>query len=211
MRMLTPRIRFGVLGVDFLKGFEAMSVKVVRDFGLGAAAILAAMACVGCGPPTGEQRMEAVLKATGQTKDTVYPLAGHVTIDGGAPNIGNRRVKLIVLLYDPAKPQAIPEKWPHAEVEPSGDFEFSHYGIGDGVEPGNYVFVFTMLTDKKKKGLVGPDQLKNLYNDPERNEKREGFKIEHKAPGKKDYTFDLAIAGQEQATPGPKAVTRLRN
>ena len=53
-----------------------MSVKGIRNLGLGAAAILAAMACVGCGPPTGEQRMDAVLKATGQTKDPVYPLAG---------------------------------------------------------------------------------------------------------------------------------------
>ncbi len=101
----------------------------------------------------------------------------------------------------------IPEKWPHAEVEPNGDFQFSHYGIGDGVPPGDYVFVFAILTDRKKKGLVGPDQLKNLYNDPEKNEKKEGFKIEHKSPGKTDYTFDLAVAGQEEATPGPKSVT----
>jgi hypothetical protein len=188
-----------------------MSVKGIRNFGLGAAAILAAMACVGCGPPTGEQRMDAVLKATGQTKDPVYPLAGHVTVDGSPPSIAGKRVRFIVKLYDLAKPIMIPEKWPRADVEPNGDFQFSHYGIGDGVPPGDYVFVFAILTDKKKKGLVGPDQLKNLYNDPEKNQNKQEFKIEHKAPGKKDYSFNLAVAGQEEATPGPKSLVHLRD
>ena len=155
--------------------------------------------------------MDAVLKANGQQKDLIYPLAGHVTIDGGAPNLGKGRLRMVVLLYDLAKPDAVPEKWPSAQVEPSGDFQFSHYGVGDGVAPGNYVFVFTLLTDHKKKGLLGPDQLKNLYNDPAVNENKEGFKIEHKAPGKRDYQIDLVTAGQEEATPGPKAVTRLRD
>ena len=186
-----------------------MSVKGVRNLRLGAAAILAAMACVGCGPKSGEQRMDEVLSATGQQKDRVLPLGGHVTIDGGAPPAG-KRLKLVVLLYNLALPEAIPEKWPHVEVEPSGDFKFSRYGIGDGVPPGNYVFVFALLTDRKKKGLVGPDQLKNLYNDPEKNATREGFKIDHNA-AKTDYTFDLAVAGKEEATPGPKSVTLLRD
>jgi len=186
-----------------------MSVKGIRKLGLGVAAILAAMACVGCGPKSGEQRMDEVLKATGQQKDRILPLAGHVTIDGGAPPV-NKRLRLVALLYDLAKPQAIPEKWPQAVVQPNGDFQFSHYGIGDGVPPGNYVFVFALLTDRKKKGLVGPDELKNLYNDPEKNETKQGFKIDHNA-GKTDYSFDLAVAGQEEATPGPKSVILLRD
>jgi hypothetical protein len=186
-----------------------MSVKGIRNLRLGAAAVLAAMACVGCGPKSGEQRMDEVLSATGQQKDRVLPLAGHVTIDGGAAPV-NKRTRFVVLLYDLAKPQAIPEKWPHVFVEPNGDFQFSHYGIGDGVPPGNYVFVFAVLTDRKKKGLVGPDQLKNLYNDPEKNEKKPGFKIDHNGP-KKDYSFDLAVAGQEEGTTGPKSVTLLRD
>jgi hypothetical protein len=186
-----------------------MSVKGVRNLRLGAAAILAAMACVGCGPKSGEQRMDEVLSATGQQKDRVHALAGRVTIDGGAPPAG-KRLKLVVLLYNLALPQAIPEKWPQATVEPNGEFRFSHYGIGDGVPPGNYVFVFALLTDRKKKGLVGPDQLKNLYNDPEKNEKRPGFKIDHNGP-KTDYSFDLVVAGQEEGTPGPKSVTMLRD
>lgn len=189
-----------------------MSVKGIRNLGLGATAVLAAMVCAGCGPKTGEARMDQVLSATGQQKDRVLPLAGHVTIDGGAPpNLaGKTRNRFLVLLYDTKKPEMIPEKWPHVEVDPNGDFKFSHYTSGDGVPPGNYVFVFAMLTDRKKKGLVGPDQLKNLYNDPEKNEKKPGFAIDHNA-AKTDYSFDLATAGVEAASPGPKSVVLLRD
>jgi hypothetical protein len=189
-----------------------MSVKSVRIWGLGAAAILAVMACVGCGSRGSDPRMEEALKTAGQRKDTIYPLGGRVTIDGGPlAESKQSRLKFLVLLYNLDKPKADPETWEKTEVQPDGDFHFSHYAPGDGVPPGNYVFVFTLLTDKKKKGLFGPDQLKNLYNDPEKNEKKEGFKIEHKAPGKTDYAFDLVTAGQEEGQAGPKAVTRLRN
>jgi hypothetical protein len=189
-----------------------MSAKSVLGIGLGAAALVAAMTCVGCGPPSPEQRVDTELKATGKGKTPVYPLAGHVTIDGGAPtDVGKGRSKLMVLLYDPKMPDNVPERWLKTEVEPSGDFRFSHYGIGDGAPGGTYIVVFVQLNDKKKKGFVGPDRLKNLYNDPEKNEQKPEFKIEHKAPGKTDYEFDLAVAGQEDGTTGPKSVTKLRD
>ncbi len=88
---------------------------------------------------------------------------------------------------------------------------FSSYGIGDGVPPATYVVVFAVLTDKKKHGYVGPDELKNLYNDPEKNEKIPEFKIDHKAPGKTDYDFNLKVAGNENPTPGPKALTSIHD
>ena len=51
-------------------------------------------------------------------------------------------------------------------------------------------------------GFVGPDQLMNLYSDPDTNGQIPEFKIDHKPPGKKDYAFNLAVAGKEPAEPG---------
>jgi hypothetical protein len=189
-----------------------MSAKSVLGVGLSAAAFMAAMACSGCGPASPEQRIDTELKATGKGKTPVYPLAGHVTIDGGAPSdLGKGRSKLMILLYDPKAPDNVPERWKKAEVQPSGDFQFSHYGVNDGAPGGMYVAVFVQLNDKKKKGFIGPDRLKNLYNDPEKNLKIPEFKIEHTKPGKTDYEFDLAVAGKEEGTTGPKSVTKLRD
>ncbi len=84
--------------------------------------------------------------------------------------------------YNVSKPDEKPHRRPHVAAEPDGSFSFSSYGIGDGVPPATYVVVFAVLTDKKKHGYVGPDELKNLYNDPEKNEKIPEFKIDHKAP-----------------------------
>jgi hypothetical protein len=189
-----------------------MFVKDVLGVKLAAVVFVSATVCIGCGPASPEQRIDTELKATGKGKTLVYPLAGHVTIDGGAPtDVGKGRSNLMVMLYDPSTPDNVPERWQKAEVQPSGDFQFSHYGVGDGVPGGTYVVVFVQLNDKKKKGFIGPDRLKNLYNDPEKNEKVPEFKIEHKKPGKTDYEFDLAVAGKDEGTTGPKSVTKLRD
>ena len=95
------------------------------------------------------------------------------------------------------------------DADSDGFFRFSSYGIGDGEPAGTYVIVFAALTDKKKHGYVGPDELKNLYNDPEKNEKIPEFKIDHKAPGKADYEFNLKVAGSEKQTPGSQALTSI--
>jgi len=53
-----------------------------------------------------------------------------------------------------------------------------------------------------------PDELKNLYNDPERNLKQGTFKLDVKIPGKEDYRFALAVAGKTPILkPGSYAVT----
>jgi hypothetical protein len=58
--------------------------------------------------------------------------------------------------------------------------------------------------------LQPPDELKNLYNDPDKNAKEEKFKLDLKLPGQEGYQVDLAVAGKEPVeTPGPNAVTRL--
>ena len=46
--------------------------------------------------------------------------------------------------------------------------------------PGSYIAAIAKLKVKKQKGLVGPDGLQNLYNDPDRNPKEHPeLKIEH--------------------------------
>jgi hypothetical protein len=84
--------------------------------------------------------------------------------------------------------------------------------LDDGVPAGRYVVTIAQLTYRKKRGHIGPDLLKNLDNDPEKNAKVEQFNIEHKPPGRRDYSFDLRVAGEEPvATPGPKALTAIAN
>src|ERR1700691_4033228 len=86
---------------------------------------------------------------------------------------------------------------PHTSVGATGEFSFQSYVAHDGVEPGTYIVTFAKLR-KRDSSLVGPDGFQNLYNDAERNQQQyPELKIEHHAPGKKDYIFDLKIAGRE--------------
>ena len=59
--------------------------------------------------------------------------------------------------------------------------------------------------------FVGPDGLKNLYNDPQKNRNEKEFVVEVQSPGKTDYEFALSVAGKD---PVPRAseyaVTRMR-
>ena len=55
-----------------------------------------------------------------------------------------------------------------------------------------------------------PDELKNLYNDADKNAKEDRFSPDLHPPGKDNYEFDLTVANQEPiATPGPNAVTSI--
>jgi hypothetical protein len=187
-----------------------MFVECAPNFRLGTAALLAALVCMGCGTKSAEERVSDELKRSGKEKTAVYPLSGHVTIDGQPPSaVAKGRSKLIVSLYDVAKPDQAPGARPYMIVDPDGSFRFSTYGNGDGLPAANYVFTFAQLTYKKKDGYLGPDALKNLYNDPDKNATKPDFKIDHKSPGRTDYSFDLKTAGEETASAGPKAVTKI--
>ena len=95
---------------------------------------------------------------------------------------------------------------PFVSVKSDGAFEFPDGGI----PPGKYVLLFAGLQRNRKKGWAGPDALKNLYNDPEVNGKKEQFTIDHQAPGKTNYSFNLNVAGETPvATAGPKALTHI--
>ncbi len=111
------------------------------------------------------------------------------------------------MLNDPEKLDVPPAKRRYVETTPSGDFSFSTYEPQDGIKPGKYVLTFAILKERGKFGMVGPDKLNNLYNDPDKNADIAEFKIDHKAPGKSDYSFNLELAGREAATPGPHSIT----
>jgi hypothetical protein len=179
-------------------------------------ALATAFTFLGCsGGSSPSERIAAQAALSGKPTEKSYPLAGSVTIDGlppatflsGFPG----RHQLLVMLYDSDRPKNGPKTWPVAIADPDGHFEFSFAGTGDGRPTGHYVFVFVVLDNKKKKGLLGPDKLKNLYNDPDKNETDPKFKIFHQEPGKTNYEFNLAVADKEEVSAGPKAVTKLKD
>jgi hypothetical protein len=162
----------------------------------------------GCSRSQGTRALDKSLASAGLTREKVYPLAGKLTVDGMTPQVGQRE-KIIAMLCDPANLDG-PRIGPRVTVDPDGHFVFRTYEGDDGIKPGTYIIIFAKLQVKKNKGLVGPDGFLNLYNDPARNQKEHpDFKIEHQAPGKKDYTFDIQLAGHESAEPGPGALTQI--
>src|SRR5579862_8320729 len=163
-------------------------------------ALLAAFAGGGCGgTQSADQALEINLKNAGQTKQAVYPLGGSVTIDGQTPELSDRKDKIVVTLYDPAKPNLQPMLRPHVVVDSKGDFAFNTYVQKDGVQAGKYVVLFDRFRYDKRTGYNGPDGFKNLYNDPDKAAPE--FVIDHQSPGKSDYAFDLKIAGRDAASP----------
>ena len=170
-------------------------------------AAFALLLVAGCsGGQTADQALDKSLAAVQQQRTTVYPLAGMVTVDGLPPQLepGER---IIVMLEDPAK---LGIRGPYVAVDNTGEFTFRSYAAADGLNPGTYIVTFAKLR-KKRGGYVGPDGFHNLYNDPEKTQTEyPDFKIEHQAPGKKDYAFDLKIAGRDEVAAGPRALTHIK-
>jgi hypothetical protein len=164
----------------------------------------------GCsGSPSANQALQKSMDVSGFKREDVYPLAGKVTVDGLPPQVSDDE-KVVVALNDAAKPSSAALSGPHTIVGKDGEFAFKTYADGDGVKPGTYILTIAKLKAQRKKGLVGPDGFHNLYNDAERNAKEHPeFKIDHKAPGKKDYVLDLKIAGVEPVQPGAGALTHI--
>ena len=168
--------------------------------------LLVFAAAAGCSShQSPEQRIKIALEQAGMTGTPLYPIAGNATIDGLPPSFDDPKKRLVITLYDPQKPD---KKHLHTLVRPDGSFRFTEDGIG----PGHFVLAFAVLRRKGPQNFVGPDGLNNLYNDPDVNEKtRPEFVIDHQAPGKKDYQFNLEFAGKEPNTsPGPHAVIAAR-
>jgi hypothetical protein len=174
-----------------------------RFVGMACACALVAAGCA----KSAKESLPGGFKQTGQMPAKVYPLAGKVTIDGQPPRVVWPDL-LLVMLTDPSNPILVNR--PCRQCNDAGEFAFGTFTKDDGVAPGKYTVTFAVLKITPR-GVVGPDQLKNLYNDPDKNQQMPEFHIDHEAPGKRDYLFDLKVAGQEgNESPGPKALTELR-
>lgn len=179
---------------------------------LSVCAFIVTLSLAGCSKQqNAEQALDKALSDAGQKRGGVFPLGGTVTIDGQVPKFEFPNQRLYVVLNDVKAPDAPVANRRRVACDPGGNFSFRTYTQGDGVPAGTYVVTFAVLRDVRKHGLEGPDGLNNLYNDPEKNANNAEFKIEHQAPGKSDYRFNLAVAGQAAVSePGKFALTGLK-
>jgi hypothetical protein len=155
----------------------------------------------GCGGKT--DRLGQAYQDAGLAKTPVAQFSGVVTVDGTAP-----ATFTLVMLWNPKQPNA---GMLRTICDSEGRFTFTSYEPGDGVPPGNYVVLFARFNMGRPLGnFDGPDLLNNLYNDPDKNASKPEFQITVDAPGKSDYRFNLAVAGEQPATPGPHSVTEVK-
>jgi hypothetical protein len=165
---------------------------------------------VGCGSGkrTADQALEQQYKDNPQLQRvTLAKFAGRVTVDGQPPSQGT---VILVMLNDPKKPTLRNQPRQYTVSSVDGTFEFSTGLKGDGTLPGSYVVTFAELHAHGKRGYFPPDELKNLYNDPDKNADKSDFHVELTPPGKTDYAFDLKLAGEQPVDqPGPNATTEV--
>jgi hypothetical protein len=153
----------------------------------------------------------------------VAKFAGRVTVDGTPPK---RNCQLFVILNDPKHlEQTANGERPRLFVacEPNGDFSFSTYQPHDGVVAGKYVVTFVELhrvfyrssiraiwTSPFTPGperYLQPDELRNLYNDPDKNAKIDEFVVDLQPPGSSHHNFALVVAGKKPVEkPGSNSV-----
>jgi hypothetical protein len=182
-----------------------------------ATSIAFALALEGCESKSAEQALnQAFLDNPKATRVEVVKFEGTVTVDGEVPT--KPGTQLFIILNDPKNPQD-PAKQPKliGGCDDDGTFFFSTNGARDGVEAGTYVVTFVQLDHPKalfgqRRGSLfqPPDELKNLYNDPDKNAALPELNVEIKSPGRTDWHFNLEIAGKEpNPTPGPHAITKL--
>jgi hypothetical protein len=164
---------------------------------------------------TAKEAVDQWFKSNPEAKRfTVAPFAGTVTIDGLLPERKSDS-HLFILLNDPQHLEKLPTRY--MEVADDGRFGFMTYLAGDGVPVGKYVVEFAQLsvprggTLRRGGGIAriyrGPDGLKNLYNDPEKNKDIKEFLVDVTEPGRDDYQFNLSVAGKEPASPGKYSAT----
>lgn len=165
------------------------------------AATLIVILSFGCdGRQSAAERLENAYKSAGMKPATAYALGGKITIDNEPPIAKSENERLVAIACDAAKPDVKARSNARAFLKPDGSFELPP------LPPGKYVMLFAQLGYNPRLGFFGPDGLKNLYNDPDVNSNKPEFVIDHQAPGKTDYKFNLSVAGETPpAAPGPKA------
>jgi hypothetical protein len=168
--------------------------------GIVAACISAA--AVGCDHrQSTAERLEQAYQDSGLKPVASYPLAGKVMVDN-LPPVQSPESRLVVVAYNTARSNVPARQNPFVFITHDGSFEFKE------LPPGKYVMLFAQLGyAERMRGFYGSDALHNLYNDPDVNGKKPQFVIEHQAPGKTDYEFNLTVAGETPpAAPGPRAL-----
>ena len=176
---------------------------------------LAALALEGCGQSSSREQEYGKNNPRAAEKVSVAKFAGRVSVDGATPS---GKDALFVILTDPQHLEK-PNKY-SVRCKEDGSFEFMTYAQGDGVPVGKYVVEFVQLRPPSKKArgfgsqdgpmpYVGPDGLKNLYNDPDKNKDIKEFVVEVTQPGRTDYEFNLTVAGKDPGVPGPRAVKKI--
>jgi hypothetical protein len=173
--------------------------------------IVLAMAGEGCshGTQSAKEALDRQYTDNPQLKrPDLARFAGMVTVDGQPPAKGT---VVVVILNNPKKPAPRNKPDQYAISDTDGHFEFSTSLKGDGTLPGEYVVTFAELHPHGRRGFFPPDELKNLYNDPDKNGGKPEFHLDLKSPGKTDYTFDLKVAGEDVVEkPGANATTEIR-
>ena len=171
-----------------------------RTMGLTTAATLLGLMICGCtgGRQTADQARKKAYEGTGEQQAAVAPFTGKVTVDGKPPaNVGLGGI--FVVLWDPKNPPTAKHLPAHAPCDSEGNFTFTTYSKGDGAPVGSYIVCFAQLkkTSLNAPGWRGPDGLKNLYNDPDKNAENKEFKVDVTPPGKTDWQFPLQVEGKE--------------
>jgi len=182
------------------------SRKMIDVWRTGLALAILCLGTAGCNnTQTSQQALDSQLKALNTQKEALGKFAGKVTLDGQPVSVPKGKA-LVVILYDQKKP----EKLQYAVCNKDGNFSFYTYTTGDGVRLGSYVVLFAELTATRARGIVQPDEFKNLFNDPDKNAQNKEFMVTVDEKGKTDYDFNLQLAGKEPGTPGPHSVTQIR-
>jgi hypothetical protein len=129
--------------------------------------------------------------------------SGKVSIDNQAPQLPADH-NLLTFLFDPKSPPKEGHPPRYTVCQPDGTFQFND------VPPGSYVVLFGEFRRGRPGVFHGPDALKNLYNDPDKNATQDVFKVDLASSGKSGQTFNLEVAGKEGVTsPGPQAVAQV--
>ena len=154
----------------------------------------------------GESADQAVARRKKELNIQDSPTAkysGKVSVDSQPPQLQPDQV-LMIFLFDPKNPPKEGHPPRYTVSQPDGAFQFTD------VPPGSYVVLFGEFRRGRPGVFHGPDLLKNLYNDPDKNGTQDAFKIDLAPPGKSGQSFNLEVAGKEGVTsPGPQAVAQV--
>jgi hypothetical protein len=180
---------------------------------------------------TGDMRF---VKSERMQHQPLIKCAGRVTVVGQPVK---EDCKLFVILNDPAhldeNSKGILPKY-YEDCDNDGKFNFSTYDKGDGIPFGKYVVTFVELHRKKtapaKKatGSVkppgtggpsasstasmrfwGPDELKGIYSDPEKNAKDPALILDLHEGSSGTHDFKLVIGDNKGTKPSRHAVQTL--